>query len=338
MVNHGKSESWQVELEKLSKDKRYEPFRPLFGFMKTLPESKDEKNQDLAKVLLAVVKDLDGQRMQGVDISNQIQKMAGGYVQPDWIVQGGVQQANRDFVVNKIKVVFQQYEGALLEWAAAVSKGVDPKALRESYLNRILKQTGELQLSGIDPKAATAEGSQKMQLSAVYTGLLTQVPEAGAEEFTQRARPHLEKESARLSALAMLNRERCLALLGDPGSGKSTFVNFVALCLAGEGLGLDSANIAVMTAPVPIEEDEEREGKQAEKKPQPWGHGPLLPVRIVLRDLTARGLPEAGNAASRDTLWKFIDAELGENLKEFAPYLYKDASGKRRSDSAGRFG
>jgi hypothetical protein len=40
-----------------------------------------------------------------------------------------------------------------------------------------------------------AEGSQKMQLSAVYT-LLTQVPEAGAEEFTQRARPHLEKESA----------------------------------------------------------------------------------------------------------------------------------------------
>jgi len=326
MAKRGKSGSWQAELEILSKDHSYEPFRPLLEFMKTLSDpggSKDEKNQDLAKGLLAVVKELQGQRKQGIDISTQIQKMAGGYVQTDWIVQGGVQQANRDFVVNRIKVLIQQHGGALLEGGAADPKAVDSKALRESYLNRVLKQTGELQLAGIDPKAATAEGSQKMQLSAVYTGLLTQVPEAGADQLTGAGRHLLGKESSRLSALAMLNRERCLALLGDPGSGKSTFVNFVALCLAGEGLSLDSANIAVMTEPLPTEEDEEQEGKRAKKKRQPWDHGPLLPVRIVLRDLAARGLPEAGQAAGRDTLWKFIEAELGENLKEFAPYLYK---------------
>ena len=201
--------------------------------------------------------------------------------------------------------------------------GASPKALRESYLHRILEQTGEMQLSGIDPKVATAGGSPKMQLSAVYTGLLTQVPEAGVEELTRRARPHPEKESLRLSALAMLNRERCLALLGEPGSGKSTFVNFVALCLAGEGLGLDSANIALMTAPVPTEEDEKRDDK-GPKKTQPWDHGALLPVRIVLRDLAVRGLPEPGGQAGRDTLWKFIEAELGENLKGFAEHLHKE--------------
>ena len=54
----------------------------------------------------------------------------------------------------------------------------------------------------------------------------------------------------------------------------------------------------------------------------------MLPVRIVLRDLAARGLPDPGKAASRDTLWKFIEAELGENLKEFAPHLKKELQEK----------
>jgi formylglycine-generating enzyme required for sulfatase activity len=162
-----------------------------------------------------------------------------------------------------------------------------------------------------------------MLLSAVYTGLLTQVPEAGFDEFAQKARPGPEKHPAHLSALAMLNRERYLALLGEPGSGKSTFVNFVALCMAGEGLGLGSANIAVMTAPVPSEEDEKRENKDA-KKLQPWDYGPQLPVRIVLRDLAARGLPEPGAPAGRDTLWKFIESELGKNLEGFAAHLHKE--------------
>jgi formylglycine-generating enzyme required for sulfatase activity len=201
------------------------------------------------------------------------------------------------------------------------------KALRESYLNRVFQQTCDLQLSGIDPKVATAGACRKMQLSAVYTGLLTRQPEVDAEQLAGRKRPEPEKPSRLLSALALLNREKHLALLGDPGSGKSTFVNFVALCLAGEGLGIASANIDLLTAPLPANEDKNDVDKP-EKKSQPWDHRDLLPVRIVLRDLAARGLPEPGSAAGRDTLWKFVEAELGANLKEFAGHMLSELQEK----------
>lgn len=60
------------------------------------------------------------------------------------------------------------------------------------------------------------------------------------------------------------------------------------------------------------------------RRPKRGGeHGPLLPGRIVLRDLAARGLPESGEPANGDTLWAFIVAELGQTLQEYAPHLKK---------------
>ena len=62
-----------------------------------------------------------------------------------------------------------------------------------------------------------------MQLSAVYTGLLTQRPEIGVKLQGKACDGNRMGEPSRpLSALALLNREKYLALLGDPGSGKST--------------------------------------------------------------------------------------------------------------------
>jgi predicted NACHT family NTPase len=101
----------------------------------------------------------------------------------------------------------------------------------------------------------------------------------------------------RLSALAQLDRNHRLVLLGNPGSGRSTFVHFVALCLAGEVLETEVANLARLTEPLP-QDDEDRREKDKEPQPQPWSHGPLLPVRIVLRDFAAKHL------------WDFIAAEL----------------------------
>jgi len=174
---------------------------------------------------------------------------------------------------------------------------------------------------GIDPKAATGDSYQKIPLSVVYTGLQIQQPKVGLGEIEVSTERRRVVHPRTLSALALLNREKYLVLLGDPGSGKTTFVNFVALCLSGERLKSPLANIRVMTASLPFEADGSRGGKSEEEKRQPWEHGSLLPVRIALRDLAARGLLVSGATKSRDTLWKFIEAELGNNLKDFAPHF-----------------
>ena len=172
-----------------------------------------------------------------------------------------------------------------------------PAALRRAYLNHLFEAAGKLYLAGIDSKAAS-EAQSRISLSAIYTALLT----LSSEEMDASAERRPEsREARRLSALELLNRHSRLVLLGDPGSGKSTFVNFVALCLAGEALGQAEANLKRLTAPLPSEEED-----RPAQETQPWEHGALLPLRVTLRDFAARGLPPAGQAAAARHLWAFI--------------------------------
>ena len=120
----------------------------------------------------------------------------------------------------------------------------------------------------------------------------------------------------RLSALDVLNTEMRLVLLGGPGSGKSTFVNFVALSMAGELLGVPGPNLETLTAPLPNEE-----GDEQEPKPQRWDHGPLLPVPVVLRDLASQ-LPPPGMPANAEILWQYLCGRLKQAaIEDFAPHL-----------------
>ncbi|MFZ5916056.1 MAG: formylglycine-generating enzyme family protein [Chloroflexota bacterium] len=191
--------------------------------------------------------------------------------------------------------------GARKEVHHHAPQGADLTPLRQAYLHRVFETAAHLSLAGVDPKAASGEAEARLNLGAVYTALLTLTAEGHERDL----------ERQRLSAVDQLDRHARLVLLGDPGSGKSTFVNFVALCLAGEALGREDANLALLTAPLPSDEDEARRRREeAEPKPQPWRHGPLLPVRIVLRDFAARGLPPPGERATAGHLRRFLVAEL----------------------------
>ena len=202
------------------------------------------------------------------------------------VIEGGV-QAGGD-VVGRDKITYNYHhnkeESQQVKW-------------REAYLERLLQVSGVLSLAGIDPKAADDERESRLHLSEVYTALLTTTTE-------ERERLPLEHKPEPVSAIKQLNRHHYLVLLGDPGSGKSTFVDFVTLCLAGAGLGHEQFNLDLLTAPLPDDKGEASEARQ------PWQHGALLPMPVVLRDLAARGLPAPGAPARAAHLWAFIEEEL----------------------------
>lgn len=186
-----------------------------------------------------------------------------------------------------------------------------PAELRRSYLEHVMGQTGFLSLSGVDPAVGGSDQDARLSLEAVYTALSTLTPrfERGSQESLF--------DPTRLSAVEQLQKHQHLVLLGDPGSGKSTFVNFVALCLAGEALGDPRANLKLLNEPLP--------GEKENHQRRPWKPKNLLPVRIVLRDLAARGLPPPGEPAGADHLCRFLEMELAAHrLGAFVPHLEKE--------------
>jgi hypothetical protein len=131
---------------------------------------------------------------------------------------------------------------------------VQERALR-AYLERLAGECDVLHLRGMDPRAADVTRQETMSLAAVYTALDTgrRVDLSGEElvALKERGREPLEavaegrrgeRPQRPMSALEAASRFDRLVLLGDPGAGKSTFINHLALRLAQaalEGDGLE---------------------------------------------------------------------------------------------------
>jgi formylglycine-generating enzyme required for sulfatase activity len=219
------------------------------------------------------------------------------------------------------QIATMQAQLAKLTTVGGVSPPLEHVSRQVSYLSHLLDRCQVIPLSGIDPKVAD-KSSEPLQLQAIYTALMTlssdQVVRLGGSETDLR-----EQDNRRLSALTMLDRSPRLVLMGDPGSGKSTFVNFVTMCMAGALLNDAQVNLNRLTAPLPDDEGQD----QAES--QTWTTGPLLPVRVILRDFAARGLPSAGQPATAKHLWDFIEAELDTaGLKDFVSQLKSHLRGE----------
>ncbi|MFY9261729.1 MAG: SUMF1/EgtB/PvdO family nonheme iron enzyme [Gallionella sp.] len=207
---------------------------------------------------------------------------------------GGVHVGGDNHGVINLGVLIQQ----------GTQPSADPVDMKRAYLARILQSADTLPLSATE---------KELKLSSVYTALLTQRSESDGIEKS------LNREAKRLSALDVLNTEQKLVLLGGPGSGKSTFVNFVALSMAGELLGHPALNLASLTAPLPKEQD-----SRDEPPPQQWNHGGLIPVLITLRDFASQ-LPPAGCRVNAETVCAHLKKKLGESgLADFYPHLHAE--------------
>ncbi len=192
---------------------------------------------------------------------------------------------------------------------------VPPKELLWNYLNQVIRDTATLELSGVDRRTASDQEDARLELAAVFTeldtlrsrevrpdgwrgwikGLMGTVPPTPGE------RPDAEAaERQREPVITFVSQNPYAALLGDPGSGKTTFAKFLALALASDLLGLQAVN-------------RKRLGEE-------WTAGPLLPVLVVLRQFAAQ-LDSDSRLSAGDQLWEYLERRLGQALAAFVPLL-----------------
>jgi len=196
---------------------------------------------------------------------------------------------------------------------AAPEKGGSQKRLREVYLEWVFERDGKLALEGIDPAMATGQ-KEPMRLNDVYTSLMTMSTD---EHRRLTEEPQMTEPSRVLSAVEVLGREKYLVLLGEPGGGKSTFVNYVSLCMAGEILARPEANLGLLCRY--LDKD-----KRDEARPKARLSKPLIPVKVILRDFVS-GLLEKPDL----TLWQFVESSLEKkDLAEYAGALKQELGDK----------
>ncbi len=252
---------------------------------------------------------------------------------------GIIAQGSNAKVVGKDAVLFEGemresvfVKGNISEINIGVLPHAKKESLREAYLNYILKQVSPLALSGVVRQSAS-NAELRLNLSAIYTALLTQASSTDFEAHSESlfglnlsTKEKGERLERRLSVVEQINKHSHMVLLGDPGSGKSTFINFLAMCMAGEALGRSDVNIKALTQPLPQEYGMSRIRNPIQgPDTQHWDYGVLIPVRIVLRDFAARGLPSKKEIDSAESIWDFIESEMSaSSLSEFAPLLKKE--------------
>jgi hypothetical protein len=211
---------------------------------------------------------------------------------------GAIAQGNGTTAVGKGGQLVRgdMYKSTTIHVHQAAPSDAGAAELRQGYLAWLVTQANRLPLF-------LSDSGNMVQLPSVYTALLTagsddSLRQPAAARGTHQSGDGEPRQGERLSALEALDRERSLVLMGGPGSGKTTFLNFVALCLAGELQHSATANLKLLRQPIPPEPD----APPADAKPQPqrWTHGALLPVCVVLRDFAA-SLPPARQAARRPT-------------------------------------
>ena len=177
---------------------------------------------------------------------------------------------------------------------------------REAYLRHLRDRTSRLPLRGVDVGAGDPTRSARPRLAQVYVDLDTTAPLLTVESEGNRGREGLaslvEREKPRpLPALRAVRENREVVLLGDPGSGKSTFVNYLACCLALHALEPENGWLAHLAG-------------------WPEEEGDLLPVVVTLRDFARWAAACA--ADQQATVGCFLEYCLGEwELSDFVEPL-----------------
>jgi formylglycine-generating enzyme required for sulfatase activity len=187
-------------------------------------------------------------------------------------------------------------------------KTKEPDALseeeaREAYLQAVLCDNRPLRLAGVDEHAGDPN-SVRLSLEEMYIDLdttTTVVTKDGetAQKSDRDLRAFSEKESRPLSVIEALlqSKNQRMVLLGFPGTGKSTFVRYLALMMAKKLLG-KSARL------------------------EQWDKQPLLPIAVSLGRF-AESLPPEIEKGHTKHVEDFLVETLAndDRMRAFSPHL-----------------
>jgi len=161
---------------------------------------------------------------------------------------------------------------------------VPPEALEAAYLRSLARECQRLPLGVVDPRFLQTGSETPVPLPEVYVDLKVLAP---VERDDRQAAPMARMEGREpvplLEAVAHPEATR-FVLLGDPGSGKTTFVNYLTYTLVG----------AQRAAPL--------QG--------------MIPIRLVLRDVAVRCIPPNAERGQAGMLWDALRADLAARLGE----------------------
>jgi len=171
-----------------------------------------------------------------------------------------------------------------------VTADAPPEELLEAYYRSLANECRRLPLGVIDVEFVRTSGEQLVPLPDIYVDLDVVTP-ASQREKDERAwalrlmRGEGENRTPLLGAITLPEASHAV-LLGEAGSGKSTFVNYLTYLLSTHS----------EAAP------EEMRGR--------------LPVRLILREVAARRIPAGASKGTAQMLWDALRDDIAERLGE----------------------
>ncbi len=182
----------------------------------------------------------------------------------------------------------------------------DPETALKIYCRVLLASCRHLPLRGVDIGASDpTSGQQRLELAQVYVNLDTKTRKSVLDRQEEEEKGKREQlvsldtmKARPLRVLEATIKNPRLVIIGDPGSGKSTFFNFLALCLAAHQIEPQAQWLARLSN-------------------WPKHEADLVPVMVVLRDF-ARWLPSMTKKAEPRLLWDFICERLAAQNLSFA--------------------
>ncbi|MGH1364919.1 MAG: SUMF1/EgtB/PvdO family nonheme iron enzyme [Calditrichia bacterium] len=198
--------------------------------------------------------------------------------------------------------------------------------LRREYLNNIFGKVDRLELISIY-HTDDVSNNELLNLKGLYVSqsaqkLQTSDTESGSEDNNENIvfspkKPKVEQRNA----LELVLEEPRMILLGEAGIGKSSFVNFIILCLAGEGIGHEQTNLRTLSNSFASNKSESNPSKKWVDIREKIKN--LLPVLVKLRHLAS--FHQKHYNANSNLLKEYISAQLeGLRLSEYRLPLFRE--------------